>query len=159
MPTFEHTIDVAAPIEHVFAFMTDTDNWLRTNPSLTNLDDVEETDDGYRMNATYRTLGISNRGELELTVVEPEAHSVVSFDSPGLSGDVEYRFTEVDGVTTVVQSADYEFGDSLLNRIIEPVGKRYNERQFRHSLESSKELIEAELEAKSEGDSEQIPAV
>ena len=44
-----------------------------------------------------------------------------------------------------MEFVDYEFGDSLLDRIMEPVAKRYNERQFRHSLESSKELIEAEL--------------
>lgn len=145
MPTFEHTIDVAAPADRVFEFMTDTSNWLRTHAGLGDLEVVSETDDETRMDATYRMLGISNHLEMTQRIVEPGAHSVVSFESPGLSGEIDYRFAETDGVTTVVESADYEFGDSLRDRIVEPVGKRYNERQFRHSLENMRELMEAEL--------------
>lgn len=145
MPTFEHTIDVAAPADRVFEFMTDSSNWLRTHAGLRDLEIISETDRETRMDATYRMLGVSNRLEMTQRIVEPGAHSVVSFESPGLSGEIDYRFTEADGVTTVVESADYEFGDSLRDRIVEPVGKRYNERQFRHSLENMRELMDVEL--------------
>lgn len=145
MPTFEHTIDVAAPADRVFEFMTDTSNWLRTHPGLSDLDVIESTDDGTRMEATYRMLGVANHLQLTQRVVEPDVESVISIESPGLEGEMNYRFSEADGVTTVVESADYEFGDSLRDRIIEPVGKRYNERQFRHGLENMRELMEAEL--------------
>ncbi|MUV87517.1 hypothetical protein GJ631_13335 [Natronomonas sp. CBA1123] len=145
MPTFEHTIDVAAPVEHVSEFMTDPANWPRTHASISQLEITESSDDETRMDATFRVLGIGNEGEMVQRILEPDAHVEVSFESDGLSGTADYRYSESDGVTTIVEFVDYEFGDSLLDRIMEPVAKRYNERQFRHSLESSKELIEAEL--------------
>lgn len=145
MPTFEHTIDVAAPVEHVFEFMTDPSNWSRTHASISELEITESSDTETHMDVTFRVLGIGNEGEMVQRILEPDSHAEVSFESPGLAGTADYRFSEADGVTTIVEFVDYEFGDSLLDRIMEPVGKRYNERQFRHSLESSKELIEAEL--------------
>ncbi|WP_254861479.1 SRPBCC family protein [Halovivax gelatinilyticus] len=144
MPTFEHTVDVAAPVNRVFTFGIDPENWRRTTPSLTEIEVIEETDDGLRMDATYRLLGKSMDGELEMTIVEPNEHVVTTFDSPGMTGELHYHYEETDDGTRVIQRADYEFGDSLLERVIEPVAKRFNKRQFKNSLETSRELIEAE---------------
>lgn len=144
MPTFEHTIEIAAPIDQVFEFGIDPENWRRTTPGLTDIEIVEETEDGLRMNATYKMLGISMDGEMEMTIVEPNEHTVTTFESPGMTGEMHYHYSETDSGTKVVQRADYEFGDSLLERVLEPVAKRYNKRQFKNSLKTSKELIEAE---------------
>lgn len=145
MPTFEHTVEVAAPIEQVFEFGNDPHNWERVTPSLS-VENVEETDNGLRMDTTYKMLGISMEGKMEYSIVEPRTHTVSSFESPGMTGELHYHYEETDGGTRVIQRADYEFGDSLLQRVIEPVAKRYNKRQFKNSLETSKELIEAETE-------------
>lgn len=149
MPTFEHTIEIAAPIDQVFAFGNDPANWTRTMPSLTDIEIVDETDDGFLMSCTYRLLGRPLDGEMELTVDEENWQTTTEFDSPGMTGLVELRYVETDGGdgTRVIQSVDYEFGDSLLERVLEPVAKRYNKRQFKQSLELTKELIEAEARA------------
>ena len=147
MPTFEHTIEIEAPIEHVFAFGSDPDNWRRATPSLTDIEVIEETDDGLRMSATYEMLGRATVSEMEFTIVEPNAHTVTTFESPSMTGEMHYYYSETDAGTKVVQQCDYEFGDSLLERVIEPVAKRYNKRQFKNSLRTSKDLIEAESEA------------
>lgn len=144
MPTFEHTIEVAAPIDQVFEFGTDPENWQRSMPSLTDVEVVEETDGVLHIDATYRMLGISMDGEMEFTVVEPNAHTLTTFESPGMSGELHFRYSETDTGTKVVQQCEYEFGDSLLERVMEPVAKRYNKRQFKNALETTKELIEAE---------------
>lgn len=144
MPSFEHTIDIAAPIDHVFAFGTDPENWRRTTPSLSNIEIVEETDDGLRMEVTYELLGRTIHGDMEFEIVEPNAHTVAYFESPGMTGEMHYHYAETDNGTHVVQQCDYEFGDSLLERVLEPVAKRYNKRQFKNALQTSKELIEAE---------------
>lgn len=144
MPTFEHTIEIAAPIDHVFAFGSDPENWHRATPSLTDVDVVEETDNGFRLTATWRMLGMSLDGDMEFEVVEPNEHTVTRFESPGMTGELHYHFSETEEGTKVVQRADYEFGDSLLERVLEPVAKRYNKRQFKNSLQTTKELIEAE---------------
>lgn len=147
MPSFEHSIDVAAPFDQVFAFGRDPENWLRTMPSLSNIEIVEETADGLRLKGTYQILGRSLHADMELEIDEPNGHMMTRFDSPGMTGELHYRFSETDDGTHVVQECEYEFGDSFLERILEPVAKRYNERQFKHSLATTKELIEAEVAA------------
>lgn len=144
MPSFEHTIEVAAPREHVFEWGTDPENWQRSTPSLSQVEITEETDDGYQLRGTWKLLGMSIEGDMEFEIVEPNAHTVTRFESPGMTGELHYRYSDTDTGTRVVQSADYEFGDSLLERVLEPVAKRFNKRQFKNSLETSKELIEAE---------------
>ncbi len=147
MPTFEHTIEIAAPIDHVFEFGNDPTNWQRTTPNLVDVDVVRETDDGLRLTATWKMLGMSMDGEMEFEIVQPNKHTVTTFESPGMTGELHYHYSETDDGTKVVQQADYEFGDSLRERVMEPVGKRYNKRQFKNSLQTSKELIEAEAKA------------
>lgn len=145
MHTFEHTVEIAAPIENVFQWSIDPENWQRSMPSLARVEVTEETDDGMQMEVTYRMLGRSIEGDMEFEILEPEAHTVSAFESPGMTGELHYRFEETDSGTRIVQSCEYEFGDSLLERIIEPVAARYNRRQFKNSLVTTKELIEAEV--------------
>jgi len=147
MPTFEHSVDIVAPIDRAFDWGTDPKNWQRATPSLTEIEVVEETDDGVRMNAVYRMLGTSVDTEMVFRVIEPNAHTVTTFESPGMTGEMHYRYSKTETGTRVVQRCDYRFGDSLLERVIEPVAKRYNKRQFKQSLHTSKELIEADLSA------------
>lgn len=146
MPNFKHEIDVAAPIDQVFDWGMDPENWQRSTPSLTDVEVTEETDDGFRLTATYTMLGRSMEGEMEFTVVEPNAHTVTKFESPGMTGELHYRYSETDGGTHVVQEATYELGSSLVERALKPVATRFNKRQFKNSLETSKELIEAEAQ-------------
>lgn len=144
MPTFEHAVTMDAPIDQVFAFGIDPENWRRTMPGLTDIENVEETANGLRMDATYELLGMSMDGVLELSIVEPNERTITAFESPGMTGQLEYRYEETDDGTTVVQRADYEFGDSMISRVMAPVASRYNKRQFKNGLETSKELVEAE---------------
>lgn len=147
MPTFEQTITIAAPVETVFAFDTDPRNWPRTMSSLKNLEIVSETDETTHMNATYSLLGYPMNGTMELTIVEPNEHMIATFESPGMTGETHNHYSETDAGTRIVNRVDYEFGDSLLERVIEPVAVRYNRRQFRSHLEHTKERIEAEVRA------------
>jgi len=153
MPTFEHSVEIDAPIDEAFEWGTDPNNWRRATPSLSEIEILEETDDGVRMNAVYRMLGTSVDTEMVFRVVEPNAHTVTSFESPGMTGEMHYSYSETDTGTRVVQRCEYRFGGSLLERVIEPVAKRYNKRQFEQSLHTSKELIEAEL-SESEGETD-----
>jgi carbon monoxide dehydrogenase subunit G len=145
--TFEHTVEVAAPVEQVFEWSIEPENWERSTPSLSEFVVHEETDEGVRLAATYSVPGMDQETEMEMEVVEPNRLVVTSFESSGMTGEIQYRFEEIDGGTKVVQSCEYEFGDSLLERIIEPVASRYNKRQFWNSRQTSKELIEAEVAA------------
>lgn len=147
MPTFEHTIEIAAPIERVFAFDSNPENWSRTMPSLRDLEIVEETDDGTRMRAMYKLLGITLDTEIELTIVEPNKHIVVTTEGSGMKGEIHNYFSETSAGTQIAHQADYEFGESLRDRLLEPVATRYNNRQFKNHLQNTKDMIEAEVAA------------
>lgn len=152
MYTFERTVDVAAPIDHVWEFSIDPENWERSTPSLSGFAIHKETVDGMRLSGTYNMLGLSQETDMEVSYVDPGRHMAIEFTSPGMTGEMQYRFEEIDGDsgTRITKSAEYEFGDSLLERIIEPVASRYNRRQFRNSLQTTKELAEAEFAAEPE---------
>jgi carbon monoxide dehydrogenase subunit G len=144
MPTFEHTVEIDAPITDVFEFGNDPNNWQRTTPSLTDFEVVEETDEGLSLTVTWKMLGIPMDGTMNFELVEPNGHTVGRFESPGMTGELHYHYSATENGTKVIQQCDYEFGDSLLDRVLEPVAKHYNKRQFKNSLQTSKELIEAE---------------
>lgn len=144
MPTFEHTIEIEAPIDQVFAFNDDPQNWIRTNASLVSVDPGEETEDGIWMDTTYRLLGMKLDGGLTMRHAEPTEHAM-TFENGGMAGEIHFEYAETPSGTRVVQRADYEFSDSLRDRIMAPVAKRYNKRQFKQSLELTKDLVEAEV--------------
>lgn len=150
MNTFEYSVEIEAPVEQVWAFSNDPENWTRINPSLRDLEIVEETDDGYVVDATYKMLGTSFDADIETTVVDEFEHTCSTFDSDGMSGEMHFYFRETDLGTEVTQTVEYEFGDSMVERILEPVAKRSNARQWKNALINAKELIEAEAEAEAE---------
>jgi len=147
MTTFEYEIEIAAPVERVFAFDSTPENWPRTMAGLRDFEVLSETETGSKMRATYKLLGISTAVEMELTVVEPGAEIAVTVDGDGMHGETRNRYVAVGDGTRIVHRAEYEMGDSLLGRLLEPVAGRYNERQLRAHLENTRDLIEAEIEA------------
>ncbi|MEF8899981.1 MAG: SRPBCC family protein, partial [Halovenus sp.] len=119
----------------------------KTMPSLRDLEIVEETEESVRMTAVYEMLGMSIDIEEELTIVEPNEHYRVTIEGDEVSGEVNNYFEEIDNGTRISHRAEFEFGDSLFDRLLAPVARRYNERQFKNHLQHTKELIEAEIEA------------
>lgn len=144
MPEFEQSIEIDAPVEQVFEFITTLENWSTTNPSITEVRSVDELDNGVQADITYRMIGIDIKGQLEVDVREPNKHVVNTFTGPGLKGVLEYHLASVDEGTRVVQHADYEFTGSVLDRVIEPVAAGYNRRQFDAVLTNTKEILEAQ---------------
>lgn len=146
MPTLEHSVEIAAPVQEVYRFGLDPENWLRANPALTDIEPVEETDEVIRVDATYDMLVTTVDGKVELTIIEPYSHTVVRLDSPSMAAaEAHYHFSETHYGTKLDQEVDYEFGESLLEQLIEPVAKRYTKRQFDSFLENTKDFIEAEV--------------
>lgn len=150
MTTFEYEIEIAAPVERVFAFDSTPENWPRTMAGLRDFEVLSETEAGSKMRATYRLLGIATEIEMELTVVEPDAEIAVTFGGDGMRGETRNRYVASGDGTRILHRADYEMGDSLLDRLVGPVARRYNERQLRAHLENTRDLIEAEIEAETE---------
>jgi carbon monoxide dehydrogenase subunit G len=152
MSTFEHTIEIHAPVETVFAFDTDPQNWTRTMSSLRDLEIVEETETGARMHAVYKILGIAQDVEMEMKIVEPNEHLHISVEGSGMGSEIDIHYSETDNGTQIAHGATYEFGDSLLESVLEPVATRYTNRQFEMHLANTKDLVEAEPEAEAQAE-------
>ena len=147
MTTFEYEIEIAAPVERVFAFDSAPENWPRTMAGLRDFEVLNQTDTGASMRATYKLLGTAMEMEMEMAVVEPNEEISVAIESDGMSGETRNRYVASGDGTRILHRTDYEMGDSLLDRLLEPVARRYNERQLRTHLENTRDLIEAEIEA------------
>lgn len=115
---------------------------------MTALTDVEvrkEMDDGLRYRAMFTLLGRSVESDGRFRIVEPMAHVVSELRGDDIDGDLHYRFSETDdGGTAVRFDAEMAAGDSLVDRAMAPVVRRYMDRQFANALRTTKELIEAE---------------
>jgi carbon monoxide dehydrogenase subunit G len=144
MHTYDYSVEIAAPIEDVFAFDSNPENWRTTMSSLDDLEIIEETDDTVTLRATQHVLGQSIPVEMVRTIEEPNTRFVVSVEGDGTSGEVENRFVETETGTRIDHHSEFEYGDSLLDRIMEPIVARFNNRMFRTHLEHTRDLLEAE---------------
>lgn len=144
MHSYEYSVDIEAPVDSVFAFDTDPQNWPRTMASLSAIEIIEETDDTVQLKGTYSLLGIKMEGDMTMTIVEPDAHIVTEFHNDRMHATVHNYYSETETGSRLTLEAEYEFGDSLLERLTEPVAKRYNNRQFKNHLDHIKDLVEAE---------------
>lgn len=150
MTTFDHEIEIAAPIEFVFEWGTTPENWMRATPSMTDIELIEETDEGTHYRNTMKVLGRTMIND-ELYMVDEENWETISvFDDENMSGEMRFTYTEIDSGTHLRMHGDIETGDSLFDRALQPVLGRLMNRQFRNSLQTMKELIE--IEARTEAD-------
>ena len=158
MTTYEHEIEIEAPIDYTFEWGLDTANWRRSMPALTDIEQIEETDDGVRHRLTLKILGRSLTEESVFSIVEPKAHTVSVMEGPEMTGEMHYYFTETDDGTIVRFVAELADSKSMFERALRPVFTRYMNRQFRTHLHTMKDLVEAEYPATVEERDGDIPA-
>lgn len=146
MSTYEHEIEIEAPIDYVFAWGVDPANWQRCMPSLTAVELIEEVDGGTRYQTTSKMLGRSATSESVFKILEPNAHTVTAIEGD-MAGQMDYHYAEEGDRTTVRFVGEFEGADSLFERALQPVFNRYMNRQFRNHLHTMKDLVEAEYAA------------
>lgn len=144
MPKFDHEIEIEVPMEYVFEWSQEPANWQRTQPALVDYEALEERDDGLRTAYTYKMLGRTVSSEGVTRIDEAERRISFTFDGEEMRGSGYYEFGETESGTRVHMVTDLESGDSAFERVLQPVVNRYLHRQFRSSLQTMKDLIEAE---------------
>lgn len=149
MTTYEHEIEIDAPTEYAFEWGCEPENWQRCMPALTDVEHIEETDDGTRYRTTFKMLGRSMISESRFEIAGPNAHAV-SHIQGDMAGEMHYHYTETDAGTNLRFVAEFEDAESRFERALQPVLKRYMDRQFRNHVKTTKDLVEAEYEAKNE---------
>jgi hypothetical protein len=145
MKHINHEIEIEAPIDVVFAWGRTPQNWSRVLPSLRSIELLEETPEGTRFRGTIDLLGRDVTSEALFTVDEGNWETVFIFDDKEISGDLRYDYTETENGTIVEIVGDLTIGDSLFDRMLQPIAIRALGRQFKGSLRTMQDLIEADV--------------
>jgi uncharacterized membrane protein len=146
MISISEDIVIDAPVERVYEYMDDPHNHEEVTPSITDVRNVEHLEnDGKRLEHTYKMAGVGVDGELE--EVEHVENEVMRFEMRGeLEGEIELTFEEVeedgDTRTRLTYTAEYDVPTKVLEKLVEPFVRRYNERELRTTLENVKARLE-----------------
>ena len=147
MVSVSESIWIDSPVEPVFEYLDDPYNHAEVTPSVTNVRNVEELDNGgKRLDCTYTMAGVGLKTELEQTVHEPNRRMVFDMRS-GIDGELELRFADVNGGTEVTYSAEYDIPGRVMSKVVKPFAVKYNERELRAALENLKQRLELEAES------------
>lgn len=140
----EETVRIDAPVAQVFAYMDRPENQPEITPSLAHSETLEELPNGgKRVAYTYTMAGIGLDGEIRATEYVPEARIVWEM-SGDLTGEIEWIFEADDDETVVTYVGRYEVPIPVLDAVVEPFVRRYNERELRTTLENLKTRVEAD---------------
>jgi uncharacterized membrane protein len=137
------TVRIDAPVADVFAYMDQPENQPEITPSLSHSETLEELPNGgKRVAYTYTMAGIDLDGEIRATEYDPETRVVWEMTGD-LSGEIEWTF-EADGDQTVVTYVGrYDIPVPVLDAVVKPFVRRYNERELRTTLENLRTRVEA----------------
>lgn len=136
MLTVREHIDLAAPVENVFAYMDDPTRQPDLTPSLTRSHLVERLPNGgSHVEYTYRLLGFPLSGTLHATDYVPNERIVWAMRGD-LNGTIRWYFASLDTPdrSRFTYAATYALpGPSFTQTLLAPVVRRYNEREV-HTL-------------------------
>lgn len=144
MAKIKNSIDIDAPIERVYAFMTDPNNLPGVWPSLVETSNVERKEDGsHSFNWVYKMAGMKFEGYSHTVEVEPNKRVIVKNES-GIPATFNYHYQKMDGGMRLSIEVDYGMPDKLLAKLAEPLLVRLNEYESDNLLKNVKAVMEHE---------------
>jgi carbon monoxide dehydrogenase subunit G len=134
----------------VFAYVDRPENRAEITPSLVRSETVRELETGGReAEYEYAMAGVSLQGRVRATDYRPDERIV--FETTGdLTGEIEWRFEAENGGTRVTYTADYGIPVPVLDRVVAPFVRRYDERELRTTLGTLRTRPEADADASGE---------
>jgi carbon monoxide dehydrogenase subunit G len=132
---------VSAAPEDVFAFLDTPANHERISPSIISVHDVEPLDGGgHRAAYRYRMVGVTLSGEIEAIRHDPPKRLTFAIRG-GIDGEMDWRLDPEDGGTRVTCEATFEVPGGALGSVVEPVVRRYNQRELDETLANLAEAL------------------
>ncbi len=147
MAKISRTVEIDAPVERVYAFMTDPNNMPEVWPSMVEVSNVQRRDDGsHSFDWVYKMAGIRFEGHADAQEVEKNRR-VVSKNDSGIPSTFHYTYESVDGKTRLTMEAEYTIPNKVLNKLAEPIVRRINEHEADVLLQNVKARMELAEEA------------
>ena len=150
MTRVERSIVIEAPVEKVFAFVTDLDNFVKINPPETEMEILSRDEGPQRVGFTAKVRAKVGDQVWELEVettefVENKKHAARQKGGPMKKFDMLDTFETADGGTKWTSIVEYELPYSLLGKLIDKLKVQKDmEKGIDYSTKKTKELIEKE---------------
>lgn len=145
MPRIEESVNVKAPIEVVFAAVTDPQRSIEWSPNIVAVSDISPypVQIGTSWRQTARTVGQTADFTCTITALEPPSGGVLQ-----VSGDYDARVTTrcrvLDGETQVSQVIEFDAESGLKGSMIATVMQAVVRRELTQSLTRMRDTLEAE---------------
>ncbi len=141
MPKLNNSINISAPVEKVFAYVSDPRNSPEWFVGLTENTDVSGSGVGQRSRWTYTMIGIPFHGDSTLTEHVPNQRLVFKQEG-GMTSTLAYTFSPHEGGTKVDVESEYTIPLPVLGKLAEKVVFKRNQREAEMGLANLKERLE-----------------
>jgi uncharacterized membrane protein len=129
MAKTKKTITINAPVEKVFAFVSEPTNLPEIWPSMLEVKDVEpSTAGGFNFGWVYKMAGMRIEGASETTESIPNQR-VVTRSKKGIESTFVWTYKPEDGGTNLTVEVEYTVPLPLLGKLAEAVIVKLNEHE------------------------------
>ncbi|WP_318569686.1 SRPBCC family protein [Salinigranum marinum] len=134
---------VSVAPERVFAFLDTPANHERISPSIASVHDVEPLESGgHRAAYTYRMVGVTLGGEIEVVAHDPPRRLRFAITG-GIDGEMDWRIDADPEGALVTCEATFEVPGGAFGSVVEPVVRAYNQRELDRTLANLQAVLEA----------------
>ena len=141
MPTIKNSIRIQAPVEKVFAYVTNPMSSLEWMVSLTEARDVTGSGVGQHWGWEYKMAGIPLQGES--TVIESVPNERHVFTSKGgITSKFSWTFEPQETGTLLQLEIEYHIPIPVLGKLADKLVTRRNERESEINMQNIKEHLE-----------------
>ena len=141
MAKIERTITLNVPVEKVFSYISDPNNELDTLPSITDIRDITGEGVGQKWGWSYKMVGISLKGESEVTEHIPNQR-LVHKSKGGIESTWTYIFNPVNGGTRMNLVVEFTIHIPVLGKVGERMVLNRTEREADLAMTNIKERLE-----------------
>jgi uncharacterized protein YndB with AHSA1/START domain len=141
MPKINNSINISAPVEKVFAYVTDPMSTLEWFVGMTEVTDVTGSGADQHSRWTYTMIGIPFHGESKFTEYVPNQRTV-SKQEGGITSIITYTFAPHEGGTKLGMDIDYTIPVPVLGKLAEKLVFKRNQREAAMSMQNIKERLE-----------------
>ena len=141
MPKTERSFAINAPVEKVFAYISNPVKQVEWLPSVVDVRDISGEGVGQRFNWTYKMMGMPFKGEAEYTEYIPNEWLVYKTQR-GIRSTWTWKFKSTGNATLVNVVIEYHVPVPLFGKIGERLISQQNEREADLATANIKERLE-----------------
>lgn len=141
MPKINNSVNISAPVEKVFAYVSDPVNLPEWMGSLSEVTDATGSGVGQHYRWKYNMVGIPLRGESTITEYVPNERFATESKS-GIENTFSFAFAPDEGGTRLDVEVDYTIPVPVLGKLAEQLVLKRNRREADMWMANLKERLE-----------------